>query len=261
VRSGWCDPWSEGTSINLLGKTDEQKQGISRFPQDPFDLSEEACFEKCDGDDACEQAVYSEEATGGTCYLGTDTLPTDPGSTGFAASVDGATETCYAKKGFDHKTKLLSHHVRHGKCEPWREGFAVADGKAKKKVCPSGEHMHVGGVTCSEWLPHHDLSWQGCFAKCDAHAPCKQAMFSDRKGHDAGTTCWIGVDVITENPGVGGWPNSCATCEDLCYSKHALPLMPVAALEAGVPSIQTRYINIVFMCLAASIAAAFDSSQ
>jgi len=132
VRSGWCDPWKEGTSIKEVGDT----TGVSFFPSNwgGKKLSKQECWDKCSGDDACEQAVYRN--TDGKCWLGTETLPHDPGATGWRSGCEGCVDSCFAKNGFGYE---IERQVRPGKCSPWKEGYA----KDKEGKCQLLGLLHI----------------------------------------------------------------------------------------------------------------------
>eukprot|EP00928_Gymnodinium_smaydae_P011080 TRINITY_DN14139_c0_g1_i1.p1 TRINITY_DN14139_c0_g1~~TRINITY_DN14139_c0_g1_i1.p1 ORF type:complete len:2980 (-),score=351.33 TRINITY_DN14139_c0_g1_i1:81-9020(-) len=90
IFEGWCPNWKEGSSNGVgIGK--------SYWPDPP---SQEWCFQQCDKDPLCEQAVYEAIGTWGPeCWIGLnkmDTKPTGSRRKGFFPNVD----FCYSKAGF-----------------------------------------------------------------------------------------------------------------------------------------------------------------
>lgn len=207
VRSGWCNPWQEGTSIRVAG----DMSGVSYFPsnwKDGHPLSEQECWDKCEGDDACEQAVY--RTTDGQCWLGTNTLPRDPGSKGWKSACVDCEDKCFAKHGYGY---TIAHKIRPGFCAPWQEGFGSASGQSGE--CAENDPDLADQRKCSHWPATFALSERGCFAKCDALPACKQAVYSANTFE-----CWIGVKEFAADPGAHGWESHCPTCQDSCYAKH-----------------------------------------
>jgi len=228
VRDNWCDPWEAGTSVRVDASDSTANTGVSYFPafwppDSTTSLTQEECWEKCTGDDACEQAVYRLSGIGGAgqCWLGTDTLSTDPGDSGFPnKACDDCNDKCFAKNGYGYS---IGHKVRPGYCSPFTEGYGPgnADGTDQQKACNKDGHQISDLVDCSHWGTDFDLSEKGCFAKCDAHAGCMSAVYSAKTTGGATTyECWIGIQNITADPGESGWDSHCTSCQDTCYAKH-----------------------------------------
>ena len=88
-----------------------------------------------------------------------------------------------------------------GWCSDWNEG--------------STENDHTSWV---------DLSKEECWLHCEVDGSCYQAVHELRD--DGGTTCWIGMNKMTEVPKGFNRPNA----TDTCYAK-AYPVQPVYVRE------------------------------
>jgi len=210
VRKNWCSPWKEGASTNVPAGVDTT--GVSYFT-DPWEgkkLEAQDCWDKCAGDDTCEQAVYKTST--GECWLGVDTLPTEPGDQGFPLA-QGKTEAdgelCFAKNGFGFSRDNL---FRLGFCGNFTEGYNAGGSKAE---CNPADHEEKDIKSCSHWPTTFGLSAQGCYAKCISRAGCEQAVYSASTSE-----CWIGTSRNTVDPGDAGFDNLPANGQDSCYAKQ-----------------------------------------
>jgi len=209
VRTNWCNPWKEGASTSV--PDGEDTTGVSYFtnPWEGKRMDAQDCWDKCAGDDTCEQAVYKTSTA--ECWLGVDTVPTDPGAQGFpvAQGKTDADELCFAKNGFGFSRANL---FRPGFCGNFTEGY---DAGGSKRDCNPSDHEQRDMLECSHWPPTFGLSAQGCYAKCISRPACQQAVYSAKT-----KDCSIGISLNTVDPGDAGFPHFPADGQDSCYAKQ-----------------------------------------
>lgn len=174
VRDGWCNPWKSGAKHHTVGL----EPGVNFFGQNWWgsrSMTQDECFTQCNADDACEQAVF--RSSNSSCWLGIDTLPNDPGDTGFAQDEADAGDTCYAKNGFGFRH---NYAYQSGHCDPWSEGLGLV-----QDCLVNDPELRPN---CSYFAPEFDLSEKGCFSECTARPDCTRAEYSVTKA------CWIGTE-------------------------------------------------------------------
>jgi len=204
IKSGWCANWEEGSSIVHTGDM------ISFFGSH-HDLTEAACFDKCDNERVCEQAVYAHNSS--ECFLGINSMEADP-------SADSV-HTCYAKHGFKYKKELA---VKDGWCNEWTEGWARGSGA---RQCNLEDITPNAQLSCSHWGPEYALSELGCWQLCRDNQHCTQAVYEVAMFQDLGSSepphiednswhCFIGVHNMTANPGT----NRDFTKHAKCFAKN-----------------------------------------
>jgi hypothetical protein len=219
TRKGWCEPWSLGASTHYEG----DGTGIVIFPEHwraGVSLTMEECWNKCRADLACEQAVFK---SGGECKLGSDTLPADPGERGFVGS-HGITHnefelyTCFAKRGFG-TAPIFAGKIQEGPCYYWQEGYTLDGAKGD---CDPVDQSVADEISCSYWPPSFQLNEKGCFAKCEAHDHCQNAVYRvSNTSSGLSYECWIGT---AEGRDSSAYTNPCpedAACQDNCFSKNS----------------------------------------
>lgn len=102
VKSGWCADWVQGGGqIGLPRQCDisEVEHPDSDYPENAcshwgpeFDLSERGCWEKCETNPTCTQAVYRDNFRKYACWIGTRMMSTTP-------TASDMFDRCYDKAG------------------------------------------------------------------------------------------------------------------------------------------------------------------
>lgn len=190
-RDGYCVPFQEGGMLRTTGR------GFTEFGAEDGVSSQRSCESKCRVNQACEQAVWIQNTS--TCKLGKAIM-----SKGKDATRHEAGAFCFAKHGFSHQLR----DVKPGRCPPlqWKPGYPDTSSNVQ---CDLLTENAQADNQCSHWNSDFDLSDAGCWAKCDAHAECTQAMYDRIEAN-----CWIGTGLFVSPP--SGPPDA----QDLCYAKH-----------------------------------------
>lgn len=196
IKDGFCSNWLEGSSVRTNGES-------SSYWGSSNQLTEGQCFDNCDLDKACEQAVY--QASTQECWLGINAMTQDPGP----MACDGCVNTCYAKNGFGHQ---LNISVKDGWCSNFAEGW----GGAAPQQCDLMANTVDSQSQCSHWGAEYDLSERGCWVKCQENPKCTQAIYENKEGSWG---CFIGTGVMNSVPG----PSRCADCNNRCYAPNGFP--------------------------------------
>ena len=198
IKEGWCSNWQIGAGGDQHYFTNHtthaelwERDGLS-------------CFQRCDESPACKQAVFETKQGmfGPQCWLGTNDMLETPGPTRATCNArrgEGCQNFCYAKNNYPR-----TENINRGWCANWQVGAG------------GDQHYFTNHTTHAAYWERDGAS---CFARCDATAACKQAVFETREGY-WGPQCWLGTNHVphakmSNRPTCQDTPG----CENFCYAK------------------------------------------